>query len=199
MKEEFNWLGWLKVPYFEGTCGHWYKMIRRKRKLWKEKDDIVVQSLSCIWLFATPWTVACQAPLSSTLSQSLLKFMSIEAVMLSDHFILATHLFFCLQPLPGSFPMSWLFASGGQSVGTATSVSVLQWIFRVYFLSDWLVCSPCYSKNSQKSSPTPQFKSIDSLVISLLYGSSLTSVHDNWKNHSFDYTDLCQQSDASAF
>ena len=50
-----------------------------------------------------------------------------------------------------------------------------------------------------ESSPTPQFKSINSLALSLLYGPTLTSIHDYWKNHRFDYTDLCQQSDVSAF
>ena len=51
----------------------------------------------------------------------------------------------------------------------------------------------------QESSPTPQFKSINSLVLSLPYCSTLTSIHDYWKNHSFDYMDSCQQSDVSAF
>ena len=50
-----------------------------------------------------------------------------------------------------------------------------------------------------ESSPTPQFKSINSSVFSLLYGPTLTSIHDYWKNHSFEYIDLCQQSDVSAF
>ena len=54
-------------------------------------------------------------------------------------------------------------------------------------------------RNSQESSPAPQFKSINSLVISLLYGPTLTSIHDYWKNHSFDQTDLCWQSDVSDF
>ena len=52
---------------------------------------------------------------------------------------------------------------------------------------------------SQGSSPAPQFKSINSLVFSLLSGQALTSIHDYWKNHSFDYMDLCWQSDVSAF
>ena len=65
------------------------------------------------------------------------------------------------------------------------------WIFRVDFLSDRLVWSPYCPRDSQESSPTPQFKSINSLVLSLLYGPTLTSVHDCWKNHSFDYTALC--------
>ena len=53
--------------------------------------------------------------------------------------------------------------------------------------------------DSQESSRAPQFKSINSSAISLLYGPTLTSIYDGWKNHSFDYMDLCQQSDVSAF
>ena len=74
-----------------------------------------------------------------------------------------------------------------------------QWIFGADFLLDWLVWSPCSPRDSQESSPAPQFESINSLVFSLLYGPTLTSVHDYWKNHSFDYMDLCQQSDVSPF
>ena len=62
-----------------------------------------------------------------------------------------------------------------------------QWIFRTDFLSDGLVGSPCSSRDSQESSPTPQFKSINSSALSFLYVPTLTSVHDYWKNHSFDY------------
>ena len=72
------------------------------------------------------------------------------------------------------------------------------WIFRVDFLYDWLIWSLCCPRNSQESSPTPQFESINSLVLSLLYGPTLTSIHDYRKNHSFDYLDLCWQSDVSA-
>ena len=64
---------------------------------WKKRvlneDVVVVQSLSCVWLVATPWTVACQAPLCSTTSQSLFRFMSVESVMLSNHFIFCWPLF----------------------------------------------------------------------------------------------------------
>ena len=61
-----------------------------------------------------------------------------------------------------------------------------QWIFRTDFLQDGLVGSPFSPRNSQESSPTPQFKSINSLALSFLYGSPLTSIHDHWKNHSLD-------------
>ena len=70
-----------------------------------------------------------------------------------------------------------------------------QWIFRVDFLWDWLVWPPCCPSYFQEASPTPQFKSINSSALSFLYGPALTSVHDYWKNHSFDYRDLCLQSE----
>ena len=70
-----------------------------------------------------------------------------------------------------------------------------QWVFRADFSEDWLVLSPCSPKDSQESSPSPQFESINSSVFSLLYGTTLTSARDYWKNHSFDYMDLYWQSD----
>ena len=71
--------------------------------------------------------MACQAPLSSTVSQSLPKFMSLKSVMLSNHLILCCPLLLCIQSFPaiGSFPMSQLFTSGRQSIGASTSASVL--------------------------------------------------------------------------
>ena len=86
-----------------------------------------VQSLCCVRLFVTPWTEAHHAPLSSTISWSLLKFMLIESVMLSDHFILCYPFSLWLNSFAasGSFPLSWLFTSGGQSVGASASASVL--------------------------------------------------------------------------
>ena len=74
-----------------------------------------------------------------------------------------------------------------------------QSIFRVDFLEDWLVLFPCSPRGSQEPLPAPQFKSINSSALSLLYGPSLTSIHDYWKNHSFNQTDLCWQSNVSAF
>ena len=74
-----------------------------------------------------------------------------------------------------------------------------QWIFRVDFFEDWLVWFPCSPGDSQEYSPAPQFESIHSSVLNLLYGPTLTSVHVYWENHSFDYTNLCWQSNISAF
>ena len=85
------------------------------------------QLLSSVRLFVTPWTAAHQASLSITNSRSLLKLMSIESEMPSNHLILCHPLLPCLQSFPasGSFQMSQLFASGGQSVGALASASVL--------------------------------------------------------------------------
>ena len=86
----------------------------------------VVQSLSRVQFFATPWTATCQASLSFTISRSLLKLMSIESLMQSNHLILC-HPLLLLQffPASGSFPMSQFFASGGQSTGVSALASVL--------------------------------------------------------------------------
>ena len=65
-----------------------------------------------------------------------------------------------------------------------------QWIFRTDFLWDGLVGSPCRPRDSQESSPTPHFKSINSLVLSFFYSPPLTSIHNYWKNHSFDLMDI---------
>ena len=74
-----------------------------------------------------------------------------------------------------------------------------QWIFRIDFFKDWLVWFPCSPRDPQESSPVPQFKRINSTALSLLYGPTLTSVYDYWKNYSFDYMNLCWQSDVFAF
>ena len=84
---------------------------------------VVVQSLSCVQLLATLCTTACQAPLSCTISWRLLKSMSPELVMLSNHLILCCPLLLLLQSFPasGSFPMNQFFRSGGQSIGASAS------------------------------------------------------------------------------
>ena len=84
-----------------------------------------VQSLSRVWLFATPWTAARQASLSFTISQSLLKLMSIESVMPSNHRCHPLLLLSSVFPSIRSFPLSRLFTSGGQIIGALASASVL--------------------------------------------------------------------------
>ena len=160
--------------------------------------SVVVQSLSCIQLFVTPWTAACQASLSSPTpgacstscpsSQWCHPIISSSVVPFSPAFILAQH-----QDL-----FEWV--SSLHQVAKMLEFQLqhqsFQWIFRTDFLYDWLVS--LQSKGPQEFSPTPQSKSINSLALSFLYGRTLTSICENWKNHCFDYTDLCWQSKASA-
>ena len=86
--------------------------------------SVVVQLVSCVWLFVTPWTTAHQAPLSSTVSWSLVKFMFIESLMPSNHLILCSPLLLLPSVFPSirSFPVSQLFASGGLGIGASVSV-----------------------------------------------------------------------------
>ena len=143
-----------------------------------------VQSFSHVWLFVTPWTTAHQASLSITNSQSSPKLMSIELVMPSNHLILwrpllppsiflSIRVFTNESALHIRWPKYWSFQLQHQS---------FQWVFRTDFLEDGLVGSPCRPRDSQESSPTPQFKSINSLVLSFLYSPTVPSIHDYWKN-----------------
>ena len=148
---------------------------------------VVVQLLSLVWIFVIPWTAAQQASLSFTISLSLLKLMSTESVIpisISSSVILFSS---CSQYLPasGSFPVSWLFTSGGQSIGASASASVLPVIIQDWFPLGLTVWSPCCPRDSQECSPAPQFESINSLVLSLLYVPTLTCIHDYWKTLQF--------------
>ena len=100
----------------------------------------------------------------------------------------AIHFSSCFQSFPasGSFPMSQFFASGGQTIGVSASNQSFQWTPRTYLLQGGLVGSPCSPRDPQESSPTPQFKSINSSALSFLHSPTLTSIHDHWKNHNFD-------------
>ena len=153
-----------------------------------------VQSLSSVWLFATPWTAACQPSLSIINSWSSPKLMSIETVMATNHFILC-----CLLLLPSIFPnirvfsnesalcirwpkyWSFSFKTGPYNeypglISFRMDWSPLEW-------TGWISLHP---RDSQESSPTPQFKNINSLVLSFLYIPTVSSLHDCWKNHSLD-------------
>ena len=146
-----------------------------------------VHLVSHVRVFATPWTESRQASLSITNTWSLFKLMATESVMPSNHLIFCVLFSSRLQSFPasGSFPMSQFFTSGGQSIGVSASASVLPMNIQDWF-SLGLVGSPCSPRDSQESSPTPQFKSINSLVLSFLHSPTLTSIQDYWKNHSLD-------------
>ena len=159
-----------------------------------------VQSLSHVQLFATPWTASRQASMSITNSWSLLKLMPIESVMPSNPVILCHPL---LLP-PSIFPSTRVFSN--ESVLCIRRPKYWSFSFNISpsneysgLISFRLVWSLCSSRDSQESSLTPQFKSINSLALSFLYSPILTSIHDYWKNHSLDQMDLCWQSNVSAF
>ena len=151
-------------------------------------------------LFATPWTAARQASLSITNSQSLLKLMSIESVMSSNHLILC-HPLFLLPSLPPilhsikvfpnesvlciRWPKYWSFSF---NISASNEYSGL-----ISFRMDWLDLL-AVQRTLKASSATPQFKSINSSVLGFLHSPTLTSIHDYWQNHSFVYIDLCRQS-----
>ena len=94
----------------------------------------------------------------------------------------------CLQSFPasGSFLMSQLFTSGGQSIGISAQASVLPMNTQDWFPLQLTGLISLQSKGPRRSSPTPQFKSISSSALSFVYSPTLTSIHDYWKNHSFD-------------
>ena len=94
----------------------------------------------------------------------------------------------CPQSLPesGSFPMSQLFAWGGQSTGVSALASFLAKNTQDWSPLEWTGWMSLQSKDSQESSPTPQVKSINSLALIFLHSPTLTSIHDHWKNHSLD-------------
>ena len=106
----------------------------------------------------------------------------------------------CLQSFSetGCFLMRQHFTSGGQSIGASASASVLSMNIQGWFPLGMTVWSPCSSRDSEESSPAPHFESINSMALSLLYDSTLTSIHDYWKNHNVDFMDLSWQSNVSA-
>ena len=107
-----------------------------------------------------------RTPCPSPNSWSLLKLMFIKSVMPSSHLILC-HPLLLLPPIP-------------------PSIRVFSNESTPHEVANGLVGSPCSSRDSQESSPTPQFKSINSSALSFLHSPTLTSIHDHWKNHSLD-------------
>ena len=138
----------------------------------------------------TPQTSAHQASLSFNISGSLLKFMFIELVMPSNHLIFCRSLLLLPSILPSIRVFSnesvlWIRWSKCWSF-SFTICSSSEYSGLISF-RNWLFWSPCCPRwGSQESSSTPQFEGINSLVLSLFYCPALTSIHDYWKNHSFD-------------
>ena len=144
-----------------------------------------VQLLSHVWLFATPWTAACQASLSITNSLSLLKLVSIKSAMPYNHLILCHPLLLSPSIFLSNrvFSNSQFFASGGQSIGVSASTSVLPMNIEDCFL---LGCTGWISWETKGLSRVFSNTSINSLALSFLYSPTLTRIHDYCKNHSLD-------------
>ena len=147
-----------------------------------------IESLSRVQPLLDPWTAACQASLSITISRSSLKLMSIESVMPSNHLVL-----YCPLHLPSIFPSIKVFSSESVrhirwpkywsfsfSISSSNEYSGL-----ISFRLDWLDLLAVQG-TLKESYPAPQFKSINSSAFSFLYSPILTSIHDYWKNYSFD-------------
>ena len=161
--------------------------------LFSQEDEALerfssVQPLSRVQLFVTSWTAACQDSLSIANSRSLPKLMSIESVMPSNHLILCRPF---LLP-PSTFPSIRVFSN--ESALHIRWPKYWSFSFNISPSNEHsglisfnaLVGSPCSPKDSQESSPTPQFKSINTSALSFFNCPTLTSTHNHWKNHSLD-------------
>ena len=145
-----------------------------------------MQLFSHVWFFVTQWTIACQASQHFTNPWSLLRLMSIEAVVPSN-FIFCFSLLFLLSIFLSirAFSNQPVLHIGCQSIGASASASVLPMNIQDWFplwltgLIAWL------SKRLSAVFSNDKFKSVSSLVLRLPYGPTLTSIHD-WENHSFD-------------
>ena len=149
-----------------------------------------------------PMNCSNQASLSITNSRSLLRLMSIVSVMPSSHLILCRPLLFPPSIFPNikvlssesalhiRWPKYWSFSFSVSPFNEHPGL--------ISFRMDWLDLLAVQG-DSQESSPTPQFKSINFSVLTLLYSPTLTAIYDHWKNNSLNQTDLCWQSNVSAF
>ena len=145
-----------------------------------------VQSLSCVRLFASPRTTACQASLSITNSWSLPKLMSIESVMPFNHLTLCPPLLLLPSSFPtsGSFQMSQLFTSGGQNIGVSASTSVLPMNTQDWSALGWTGWISLQSKGLSRLFSNTTVQKHHFFKFSFLYSPTLTSIYDHWKNHS---------------
>ena len=146
---------------------------------------------SCSVMSDSLWTTDCSMP-GFPVRDQLPEFTQTHVHWVGDA-IQPSHLL--SSPSPPTFNLSqhqglFKWVSSSHQVAKVLEFHLqhqsFQWIFRTDFLYDGLVGSPCCPRDSQESSPTPQFKSINSSALSFLYNPTLISIHDYWKNHDFD-------------
>ena len=140
----------------------------------------------------------CSKPGSSVLYY-LLKYMSIGFVMLSNHLILCCPLLLPSDAFPASesFPVSWFFASGGQSIGASALASGLPMTIQDWFCLGFTGWISLQSKQLSTVFSNTTVQKHQFWELSFHYSPTLTFIRDYWKNHSFYETDLCQQTNVS--
>ena len=155
---------------------------------WEMYVSVQFSSLSRVRLFATPWTAAhrspCRSPTPGVHPNPCPLIRWCHPIISSSVIPFSC----CPQtsPASGSFQMSQLFASGGQSIGVSASTSVLPMNTKDWSPLEWTGWISLQFKGLSRVVSTPKFKSINSLVLSFLYSPTLTSIHDHWKNHSLE-------------
>jgi len=159
---------------------------------------VIFQLLSRV--FVTPWTAARKTSLSFTVSRCFLKLMSIIKSAISFNYLILCH-----PLLPSIFPSIRVFSNElalpirWPSIGTSASVSVLPMNTQGRFPLGWIGLISLQSKGFSRVFSNTTVQKHQFFGASLLYGPTLISIHDYLKNYSFDYTDLCWQSNVSAF
>ena len=173
------------------------------------KYFLVVQSLGCVWLFDTPWTVVRRASLSFTTSRSPPKFMSIVSVIQPSHplhpLLVLPSVFPSIRVFSNEsvlcigWPKLWKFTPDDQTTGASASPSVLPMSMQslISLKIDWFDLLAV--QGTLQSLLQHQFEGINSLVLCLLCGPALTTLLDYYEDHSLDYTDLCWQRNVSGF
>ena len=154
-----------------------------------------------------PWTLACQSSPSFTVSQNLLKFMSFESSMSMSHPTISssvTSFFFCPHSFPASgyFPVKktfQIFVLGSQIIGGSASAWVLPINIQGWFPLELTGLISLQFKGLSRVCSSTTIQKHQFFDSQPFLWSNCTSIHDYWKNYNFDYTDLCRQSDASAF
>ena len=172
--------------------------------MWNKcKQDIFVAVLllAYVRLFETPWLQHIRLlgpPLSSRASSNSCPFSKWCDLTVSSS---AAPFSFCLQSFPESrsFPAICLFAWGGQSTEALASAWVLPMNIQDWFPFRLTGLISLQSRGLSRGFSSTTTRRINSLALSLLYSPTLTSVRDYWKNHSFNYTNVCQQSEVSTF
>ena len=172
--------------------GAWYtREIGEEENLKQQNSDCCMAQFSCSVMSDSLWPQGLQharlpfhhrAP---ELAQTHIHQVS-DAIQPSQHLSTPSPPAFNLSQHQGLFKWVSFLHQVAKVLECQLQHQSFQWIFRTDFLKDGLVWSPCSPRDSLDASPTPQFKSINSSVLSFLYDPTLTSKHDYWKNHSFD-------------